>query len=49
LSLVLAGQVVSGVFADGTRSYEHRYFEINLRIRGRRAVTIFCRDRAKET
>jgi hypothetical protein len=49
LSLVLAGQVVSGVLANGRQSYEHRSFEINLRIRGRRAVMISCRDRTKET
>jgi len=49
LSLVLAGQVVSGVLADGRQTYEHRYFEIDLRIRGRRAVMISCRDTTKET
>jgi hypothetical protein len=44
LLLSLAGQIQSGTLPDGRTTYEHRSFDIEMHVDGRRATIAACRD-----
>jgi hypothetical protein len=48
LLLLLAGQIRSGTLPDGSTTYEHRSFDIEIHVNKRRTTIARCRDVTKK-